>query len=159
MQTDGLRRDEECLKVFLFHLLIPVREFFFRLWLCGAVFVTRPKQHGEFVGRLEYWVFAKKDRGSLLLLVVPLTLRFKEEIPASGKELLLGIAVFKRLRAIGLLFLLSVFDLGVLFFEGFSSHTNANFLYSLGDEALDVEAVEDEHGIGERLFHHRLHRL
>ena len=141
MQTDRLSRNEEGIKVFLFHLLIPVREFFFRLGSGFTVFVTRPKQQGELVGRLECWAFAKEDRGSLFLLVVPLTLRFKEEIPASGQELFWGISVFKRLRARGFLVLLSLFDLVVLFFDGFSSHPNANFLDGLGDELLDVESV------------------
>jgi len=66
MQPDGVSRDEEGLKGVLFHLLIPMREFFFRLGLCGAVFVTRTKHHGEFVGRLECGVFAKEDRGARL---------------------------------------------------------------------------------------------
>lgn len=141
MQTYGLSRDEEGLKVLLFHLLIPVREFFFRLGLCCALFVTCTKHHGELAGRLECWVFAKEDRGARFLLVVPLTLRFKEEVPASGQELFGGISVFKRVRAIGCLVLLSLFDLVVLVFDGFSSHPNANFLYCLRDEVLDVEAV------------------
>jgi len=158
MQPDGLSRDEDGLKVLLFHLLIPVRECFFRLGLCGAVFVTGTKQHGELVGRLEWGVFAKEDRGARFLLVGPLPLRFQEEIPASGQELFGGISVFKRLRAIGFLVLLSVFDLVVLVFDGFASHPNANFLYCLRDEVLDVEAVEDERSVWERLCHHRVHR-
>jgi len=84
LQTDRLRRDEECLKLFLVHLLIPLPEFFFCLGSGCAVFGTRTKHHGELVGRLECWIFAKKDRGARFLLVVPLTLRFKEEISASG---------------------------------------------------------------------------
>ncbi len=113
MQTYGFSRDEECIKIFLFHLLIPVREFFFCLGSGLTVFVTHPKQQGELVGRLEWWGFAKDGRGSLFLLVVPLTLRLKEEIPASGQELFGSISVFKHLRARGCLCLLSVFDLGV----------------------------------------------
>jgi len=92
------------------------------------------------------------------LLGGPLTLRFKEEIPASGQKLFGGISIFTQPGAIGVPLLVSVFDLLLLILAGFSSHPTANVLDSFGDEALDVEA-EDERGAWERLCDHRLHRL
>ena len=101
------------------------------------------------VCRLDVWVFFKQNRSPLLLSVCPFVGRLEQQVSGAYKQLLACVSIGIAVRDVLLAVLSGFLHFIVSLLYGIPTVFDAQLLYGIASQSLDVEAVDDTAGLGE----------